>query len=283
VFHGIPFFAPLWAPHVPQIGIVHHVHLGVWRHLLPAPGAAVGHLLERVAVPLVYRRRRLVTVAPSTRTEVIRRYHAAPELVSVAGNGVEDAFRPGGERSPGPLAVVVARLMPQKAVLDAVDAVLVARRTIPDLELVVVGDGPERDRLEGEVAQRGAAGAVRFVGRVPEPDLVGWYQRAWVVVSAAIREGFGLTLAEAAACGTPVVARRIAGHVDAVADGTGGLLADDIDGMGAAIARVVGDDQLRATLGAGALAHAARFRWDRTAALVLDALCAEVDRVGSRP
>lgn len=281
VFHGIPFFAPLWAPKVPQVGMVHHVHVGVWRHLLPLPGAAAGWALERLAVPLVYRNRSLVTVAPSTRDEVIRRYRARPERVTVAGNGVDPAFAPGGARAEGPLVVVVARLMPQKAVLDAIDAFFVARRSRPDAHLVIVGDGPERERLQAAAAERDAA-AVRFVGRVAEEELIGWYRRAWVVVSAALREGFGLTLAEAAACGTPVVARRIPGHVDAVADGSSGLLADDVESMGAAIARVLTDERLRADLGRGAVAHAASFTWERTASLILDALCDEVERRGGR-
>jgi glycosyltransferase involved in cell wall biosynthesis len=282
VFHGIPFFAPVWARSVPQVGIVHHVHVGVWRHLLPPAGAAVGWALERLAVPLAYRGRSLVTVAPSTRQEVIRWYQARPERVTVAGNGVDPQFSPGGARSAAPLVVVVARLMPQKAVDDAIAAFRIAQRACPEASLVIVGDGPERAPLEAEVAAQGPAGAVRFVGRVPEAELIDWYRRAWVVASASVREGFGLTLAEAAACGTPVVARRIPGHVDAVADGASGLLADDVVGMGAAIARVLTDRPLREALGEGALHHARGFRWERSAELVLDALCAEVERARSR-
>lgn len=84
-----------------------------------------------------------------------------------------------------------------------------------------------------------------------------------------------MTLTEAAACGTPVVATRIAGHVDAVADGVSGLLADDDAEVARLLARVCTDADLRARLEAGALDHAARFSWANTAARIMAVLVDE--------
>jgi glycosyltransferase involved in cell wall biosynthesis len=278
VFHGVPFFAPLWASRVPQVGLVHHVHLGVWHHLLPLPAAAVGHVIERVGVPAVYRRRTLVTIAPSSRDEVLHAYRADPELVTVAVNGVDDRFRPGGRRDDAPLVVAVARLMPQKGVADLLAAFAIVRRAVPDARLAVVGAGPERDRLLRTATDLGVADAVDLVGFVPSDELVDWYQRAWVVASASHREGFGLTLLEAAACGTPSVARRIPGHVDAVVDGVTGLLADDVAELAAGLIDVLSDAGLRDRLGRAALAHTEGCRWERTAQDILEALCGDADR-----
>jgi glycosyltransferase involved in cell wall biosynthesis len=278
VFHGVPFFAPLWARRTPQVGIVHHVHLGMWHHLLPLPGAAVGHVLERFVVPAVYRHRRLVTIAPSSREEVLRAYGADPDLVSVVDSGVDDRFSPGGRRAEEPLVVAVVRLMPQKGVDRLLRAFAAARRAVPDARLAVVGAGPEHDRLVALAASLGVAEAVEFVGWVTPDELVDWYRRAWVVATASRREGYGLTLLEAAACGTPGVASRIPGHVDAVVEGVTGLLGEDEGDLADALVQVLTDAELRARLQAGALEHAAHYGWDRTAAGILDALCEDADR-----
>ncbi|HJR26544.1 MAG TPA: glycosyltransferase family 4 protein [Acidimicrobiales bacterium] len=278
IFHGIPFFAPVFAPRVAHVGLVHHVHLGVWHHLLPAPGAAVGHLLERFAVPRVYRHRTILTIARSSREEVLRAYRADPALVGVADSGVADHFSPGGHREARPLVVVVARLMPQKGLGDLLQAFGAVRAALPEARLAIVGSGPERAAVERRVAALGLTGSVELTGFVPTDELVGWYRRAWVVASASVREGYNLTLVEGAACGTPSVARRIPGHVDAVVDGTSGLLVDDVPGLASALVEVLTDDALRERLGRGALEHARPFRWERTALAVVEALCQDADR-----
>lgn len=84
-----------------------------------------------------------------------------------------------------------------------------------------------------------------------------------------------MTLTEAGACGTPAVASDIAGHRDAVVDGRSGLLAVSEANVGAAIARVLVDADLRTRLGAGALLHAQSFTWEAAAKATLEALAEE--------
>jgi glycosyltransferase involved in cell wall biosynthesis len=250
----------------------------MWHHLLPQPGAAAGHIIERCAVPVVYRHRELVTIAGSTRREVIEHYRADAGRIRVAHSGVAPGFSPGGERSATPHVLAVARLMPQKAVPTLIGAFARARAQVPDARLAIVGQGPEQPAVEAAIRAAGVADAVELVGYVEELELVDWYRRAWVVGSASLREGYGLTLTEAAACGTPAVASRISGHVDAVDEGISGLLADDEAGLADALVRVLTDEELRERLGRGALTHAAPFRWERTAQVIFDALCDDADR-----
>ena len=277
IFHGIPFFAPLWS-RAPQVGVVHHVHLGTWDMLLPRPFHLVGHAIERHLVPVVYRNRTLLTAAPSARDEIVHHYGFASDRISIAPHGVDERFRPGGARADAPLVVAVARLMPQKGLSDLLEAVVRTKRAVPDLEVVIVGDGPHRARFERERTAAGGDGWIRFVGRASDDELVTWYQRAWVVCSASRREGFGLTLTEAAACGTPVVATRIPGHVDAVSEGRSGLLATGTAELGDELVRLLLDDELRTKMGAAALEHAELFRWEASASALLHALADDADR-----
>jgi glycosyltransferase involved in cell wall biosynthesis len=226
----------------------------------------------------VYRQRTLLTAAPSARDEIVEHYGVDPSRITVAPHGIDDRFTPGGTRSPRPLVVAVARLMPQKGISDLLRAFAATRTRVPDLEAVIVGDGPHRARFEAESRALGGDGWIRFVGRTTDDELVDWYRRAWVACSASQREGFGLTLTEAAACGTPVVATRISGHVDAIAEGRSGLLATGVSELADAMARLLLDDDLRTKMSAAAVEHAESFRWESAAAALLQALADDAAR-----
>jgi glycosyltransferase involved in cell wall biosynthesis len=278
IWNGVPFFSPLWAwaRRRPHLVFLHHLHAEMWRMVLPEnPSLArAGEVLEARVAPLAYRRSRIVTLSESSKRELVREMGLRAERVEVVPPGIDARFTPGGERSDAPLVVAVGRLVPVKR-YDALLRVLArVKRAHPDLEAIVVGDGYEQPALEALRAELGATSWVHLRGRVADDDLVALYRRAWVVASASAREGWGMTVTEAAACGTPAVVTRIAGHTDAVVDGETGLLADGEDGLAGALDAVLGDEVLRKQLGEGALAHAERFTWDATAAGTLAALVA---------
>jgi glycosyltransferase involved in cell wall biosynthesis len=168
--------------------------------------------------------------------------------------------------------------MPSKRFDLLIRAVDQVRRHRPDVELVIVGEGYERDNLTRLVGELHATEWVRLAGRVNDEDLVALYRRAWVVTSASISEGWGMTLTEAAACGTPAVATRIAGHEDAVVDGITGLLVDPDDGLDGPLSQILLDDATRDRLSAGALAHARNFTWGATAIGTMQALVDDARR-----
>ena len=145
----------------------------------------------------------------------------------------------------------------------------------PELEAVIIGEGYERDRLEALRHQVGADRWLHMPGRLSDDEVKASYRRAWVVAATSLREGWGMTLTEAAACGTPAVATRIAGHLDAVIDETTGLLADGVENFVDAFKRVLGDESLRRRLGRSAERYARSFTWDATASSTLRALLGE--------
>ena len=114
--------------------------------------------------------------------------------------------------------------MPSKRFDDLIDTMVEVRAAVPDARLVIVGDGYERPSLEARIESHGASDWIRLAGRVSDEELLSLYRRAWLVASSSVAEGWGMTLTEAAACGTPAVATDIAGHRDSVADGRSGVL-----------------------------------------------------------
>jgi glycosyltransferase involved in cell wall biosynthesis len=152
------------------------------------------------------------------------------------------------------------------------------RRTqVTDLRLRLVGDGPLRGELQQWTADNGAREWVEFAGYVQRPDLSDEYRRAWAVLSASVAEGWGLTLTEGAACGTPAVATDIRGHRSSVVDGVTGLLAPP-ERLGEALATVLSNHDLRERLAASALARARTLTWEASATGVLRALHDEARR-----
>ena len=152
-----------------------------------------------------------------------------------------------------PSIVAVGRMAPVKRFGLLLEAAAEARRRVPDLRLRLIGDGPDARRAAsgGSPTTTPAAGST-LPGHLDRDELRDEYRRAWVVASASLAEGWGLTLTEGAACGTPAVATDIRGHRCSVVDGTTGLLADPAD-LGATLATVLSDDMLRQRLASDAL------------------------------
>ena len=109
-------------------------------------------------------------------------------------------------------------------------------------------------------------------GHVSEEFKAELYARSWLNLTASSAEGWCLTVMEAATCGTPSVALRVGGLPESIVDGETGLLAEDHDDLVAQTTRLVEDERLRERLGAGALARAQEFSWERTADRMLTLL-----------
>lgn len=266
-----PFFARFWVRE-PLVVFVHHLFGRTAFRQVAFPIAAATYAAERL-VPRLYRGVPVVAVSPSTRDELVRDGLPARD-VRVVPNAVDHGrYRPGtGPRAAEPTVVVLGRIEPYKRTEIVVDAVA----ELPGVRLVVAGSGTGIDAVAARVAARGIGDRVTLAGFVDEDEKIRLLQTAHVVATASEKEGWGLTVLEAGACGTPAVATDVPGLRDAVRDGESGLLVRSPDpiAFAAALRRVLDDDALRARLGEGARRYAATFDWDAVAgeiSAVLDA------------
>jgi glycosyltransferase involved in cell wall biosynthesis len=278
IWNGMPFLSPVWN-RGPRVVLLHHVHAEMWNMTLGDTLGPLGALFESKVAPPLYRGSAIATLSESSKRELVDELGFRDDRVTVVHPGIDPRFSPGGDLSPDPLVVAVGRIAPVKRYDVLVRAAHRARARVPGLRLHIVGDGYERPRLDAVIDELDAADWVTRRGHITDAELVDLYRRAWIVASASAREGWGMTLTEAAACGTPAVATRIAGHADAVRDGSSGLLADgDPRSLGDAMARVLGDRQLRDRLSAGALAWAGELTWSNTATRLMRVVADEVSR-----
>jgi glycosyltransferase involved in cell wall biosynthesis len=267
--NGIPFFAPLaLGRRVPVVLLIHHVHQQQFRDYFSWPVGQVGRWLEKGATKWIYGRRSIVTVSPSSRN-AIRRELRLEGNVFLAPCGT-DLPQPGVAvpRAQRPRIVSVTRLVTHKRVHLVLAAVAAARERVPDLELHLVGDGPERARLTRQIARLGLTDCVTVHGRVDEDRKTGLLRTAWMTVCASAGEGWGLSLVEASALGVPVIALRVPGVQDAVQDGRTGVLVDAAADLADAIAGMalrLADEREAARWAARSRSWAAEFNWWRTA------------------
>jgi glycosyltransferase involved in cell wall biosynthesis len=159
---------------------------------------------------------------------------------------------------PGALIVVfVGRLAPEKELPSLLDAFAKARRQVPEAQLVLVGEGPERARL-AQLARTLdiPPEKIRFVGQVIPQAVRNWLQAADVFALVSRLEGFPVSLLEAMATGLPSVVSSIPANLQLIRDGENGLAASvaNADELSFALERLLGDSELRARLRAAARA-----------------------------
>ncbi|MTK05312.1 glycosyltransferase family 4 protein [Micromonospora sp. CP22] len=274
VCNGVPFFAPLYAGR-PVIALVHHVHREQWPVVFGPLMCRLGWWIESWLAVRLYRRCRYVTVSEASRAELVA-LGVDAERIDVVPNGTPPVTGPSLPRTPNPSLVVLGRLVPHKRVEIALQTVAELAEELPDLELVVAGQGWWEEPLRARCAALGITDRVRFSGFVSEDEKHALLSSAWLALTPSLKEGWGLTIVEAAARSTPTVAFRYAGGVaEAMVDMETGLLVDDEAEFTAVVRDLLADDVRRKAMGEAALAHAARYTWTATGArfaqLVADA------------
>ena len=263
--NGIPFFSPLYS-RKPRVCLVHHVHREQFLWEFGTFVGRVGRFLECRAMPLIYRHTPFLAVSESTRAELLR-IGIPANRCRVVHNGLDHkAYAPAVERSTQPRLVYVGRLKRHKRLDLVIDLCSRLRETVPDLVLDIVGTGDDETRLRTIVRERGLDTMVRFHGFASHARKLAAYSHAWALVTATEREGWGLSVIEAAACGTPTLALDAPGIRDAVRHDESGFLAPDLESLHDAASRFIMDRDWRNRLAEGARVRASQFTWERSAA-----------------
>jgi glycosyltransferase involved in cell wall biosynthesis len=169
----------------------------------------------------------MITVAHALKDDLVR-VGVPAERIEVLRNGVDlQLFRPidreAGRRRLGLTRMTllsVGHLVPRKSH----DLVIQALRRLPEMDVIIIGDGPERAALGALAWESGVGDRVRFAGAVAQEELRQYYGAADALVLASSREGWANVLLESMACGTPVVASNVGGTAEVVAAPEAGVL-----------------------------------------------------------
>ncbi|SOD71516.1 glycosyltransferase involved in cell wall bisynthesis [Jatrophihabitans sp. GAS493] len=282
--NGIPFFTPLALPRrTPILLLLHHVHQEQFGQYFPAPMATFGRWLESTGSRLVYRRRSIITVSPSTR-------HLARQQLALKGEMrvVPPGSRPAGalaavvQRTEHPSIVTVGRLVPHKRTNLVIEAMPGLLRQYPQLKLNIVGSGPELDALRDIVKRLGVGSSVTFHSQCSNRSRDELLAASWLCINASSGEGWGLSVIEANAFGTPVLAFDRPGLRDSIRDGVTGWLAPEGSPLAAAAENALNELQNETTerdMQVSCRAWAANFTWAQMGEKIDHALLAEDARL----
>jgi N-acetyl-alpha-D-glucosaminyl L-malate synthase BshA len=183
------------------------------------------------------------------------------EKISVIYNGVDQQDPAGGGEKR---IIYIGALVHQKGVDVLLNGFKKIKETHPDLKLVIVGDGPERENLEG-LAEKLGLTIIEFTGYLEDLDQV--FTSQSILVLPSRKEGFGIALLEAMARGVPVVASKTGGVLEIVEDGRNGLLfsKEHPESLADAVIKLLDNSKLRTRIVKGGLKTAEKFSWDKMA------------------
>jgi len=267
-------------PGVPRIGWAaarHHTSAVIVAtcHAYTEP-ARYAPLLAPIGRRIIARIDRLIAVSEAAQDFHSRACGVAREQFTVIGNGIDiTGFAPATPRADRavtdtPRLIYVGRFDQRKGVDVLLKAFMQLTHTHPQAELTLVGDGPERTRLEQFVAANQLDG-VTFTGRVSDSDRAHWLTWADIAVAPARGgESFGIVLLEALASGCALVASDIAGYRDVAVDGRDAWLVppDDADQLAKTFRAVLADPATRRQRLTSGLARAEQFAWPNIATAI---------------
>ncbi|MCX6142316.1 MAG: glycosyltransferase family 4 protein [Ignavibacteriales bacterium] len=269
----IPFYTP-WFVDKPLAGIVHHLFGKAIFLEAPLIPASYVYLAEKVATK-VYRNTPMAVVSESTRQELIGLGFPAGNIVIVPNAVNTKVYAPSADLAQGrPLIGHVGRLKKYKSVDHLLRAFEIVLKDIPDARLRIVGDGDFRPDLEKLAHELPIADRVEFTGYLSQAEKVRHLNQMSVAVNCSVKEGWGLTVIEANACGVPVVASDVPGLRDSVVDEKTGLLYEfgNIEQLAQKITLVLRDENLRNKMRVDALEWGRSFNWEESAKKMIDFL-----------
>ena len=261
----VPLFSPWWTS-APVVPVVQHLFGVTAFREATWSLAAMTWLLER-PLPLAYRGLPVIAISHSTRNDLVARgLRSRIEVIPVGVDTARLTPHPEGRKTPGASLLYLGRLKRYKGVDLLVRAVAKLAGEGLSVDFKVAGTGDARPELEQLAGELGVEDRVIFLGFVDDRTKIDLLRTSWVHGLTSAKEGWGITVVEAGACGTPSVASDSPGLREAVVDGETGLLVPhgDVDALAAAIRRLATDAGLRGRLGEEARRYAESLSWEAT-------------------
>jgi glycosyltransferase involved in cell wall biosynthesis len=258
----VPFQMHKVSPSTPLVALIHQLAREVWFYETRFPLSALGYYVLEPWWLHGYRNIRTITVSPSTKDDLV---NLGFKDVRIVHNGINVVPLDSIPHKEGvPIIIFLGRLVRSKLPDHAVKAFELIRASFPDAELWVLGDGYLRNKLE----LRANGGGIRFFGRVNEREKFDLLKRAHVLLAPSVREGWGISVIEANAMGTPAVGYDVPGLRDSIVDGVTGFLADRLspESLAKATREILSDSMKAETLSRSALEWSKKFSWDGAAA-----------------
>ncbi len=263
--NGLPFFTPFYCS-LPKVLLIHHIHQSVFREHLKFPFSTIAELMESKLMKLAYRNVKMVTVSESSKTDMKRIGLSENETIEIVHPGIDTSIFKPGIKSADPTLLYLGRLKFYKSLDTVIKSMPSVIKKHPKAVFKIAGFGEARKYLEQLTKKLDLEKHVKFLGRVTDETRLKLMQSSWVFVHPSTMEGWGISVIEANACATPVVASDVPGLRDSVNNPSSGFLVTPKNSSEFAekINLILSDEKLRHSLSRESIKWANEFTWDRS-------------------
>ena len=259
----VPFFSNFFVKEK-KLVLIHKLCREIWFFEKPFPISIIGYLLEPLWL-WFYRNIPAITVSESTKRD-LQKYGF--RNISIIPEGID--FKPVEKplQKESNAFVFVGRLKKSKRPDHAIRTVALAKKAIPDIRLWIVGSGDPLyiTYLKDLAKKNNLEQNIVFFGRVDQEKRNELMSRAQAILVTSVREGWGLIVTEANACGTCAIAYNVNGLRDSVKNNETGLLVEpNPEALAEAIAKLSGNKKILETLSQNALNDSKKYDWENSA------------------
>ena len=255
----VPFWVPRIAKDKPVVALIHQLAKEIWFYETKFPLNYMGYAIEPLWLRK-YKRVPTVTVSESTKRDLLE---LGFNQVRIVSNGIGVSPSPGiPSKESHPVFAFVGRLVKCKLPQHAILAFANVKVHFPNAELWIIGDGYLRPTLEKSRIE-----GVKFFGKISEQAKFDLLRRAHILLMPSVREGWGISVIEANAVGTPAVGYAVPGLQDSIVDGLTGRLVRPLDyaALADAAEQTLLDTLADKNLSNNALEWSRKFSWDASA------------------
>lgn len=267
----IPFFTPLYVKD-PLVCHINQLAKEVWFCESHWPIAVLGYLVEPALLRL-YKKELVMTISESTKEDLLKLGFDGGKTF-VIPMGVDFApIEYVMHKEKNPTLIYVGRLKKSKRVHHIIEAFKIIKKEIPSCKLWIVGNGDEHYKKRLYRAAQQTEG-IEFFHNISNEGKLEKMRRAHAVIVTSVREGWGLIVTEANACGTPAIGYNVPGLKDSIKDGMSGILCkrNNSRELAETIAGFLSDEKLTRRFAERALEDSRQYHWDRTARECLEVI-----------
>jgi len=259
--NGVPFFTQLFAREK-VVPLVYQITRENWYSGLPFPLAFLGYHTEDLMLRM-YRKRPAIAISESGKEDLERLGFGGIDVI-YASHDVRPPEKIKKEKKR--TIVYLGRLTRSKRVDHVLRAFRKIKECVKDAQLWIAGSGPEENKLKRLAERLGINESTEFFGRVSQGKKAELLSKAHLMLFPAVREGWGITVLEANACGTPVVGYKVPGLRDSISSGINGYLVEDGDmnGMAERAVELLGDEEALRAMSSNARKYSKRFNWEKS-------------------
>ncbi|MDP3918500.1 MAG: glycosyltransferase family 4 protein [Nanoarchaeota archaeon] len=262
--NGIPYFTPLYSRKKKILNVM-HIHKDVFFIELPKYIAWIPYLLEVYLMPLIYRNTPVVTISKATKQELCK-IGFKEKNISISYCGIDHEKVTQHKKFKEPTLLYMARVEKYKRITKLID--LFEKLNYPNSQLIIAGGGRDLSTVKERAAKSPLKDRIQVLGKVSEEEKFKLFSKSWLYVTTSMAEGWGLTVIEANASGTPALAFNVPGLNESIQNGVNGFVVNTDEEFIEKMQQFLSKEIILK----GMVKHSKQFTWENTAKSTLQSL-----------